>query len=230
MNEEHHPQSVSHTANSATAASVARTRVLDAAEQLFAAKGYTAVTLRDIAAVVGIRHASLYHHVPGGKEEIFVEVTQRHLQRHRDGLQQALAAAAPNVRARLHAIATWLLSQPPMDLVRLVYSDLPAIAPEHAMRLSFDAYASMLTPIEGVLRQAAAEGEISHPQLGLIAGGILGLIESLFAVPEFAVTGSRPAMAATLIDALLDGIRTRTPTTSTTPLSITPAATDDDSH
>ncbi len=53
----------------------ARERVLDAAERLFAERGYASVTLRDIAAEVGIRHTSLYHHVPGGKEAIFAHPT-----------------------------------------------------------------------------------------------------------------------------------------------------------
>ena len=48
--------------------SEARERVLDGAAKLFTERGYAAVTLRDIAAEVGIRHTSLYHHVPGGKE------------------------------------------------------------------------------------------------------------------------------------------------------------------
>ncbi len=36
--------------------SVARERVMDTAERLYARKGYNAVTLRDIAAEIGIHH------------------------------------------------------------------------------------------------------------------------------------------------------------------------------
>lgn len=187
----------------------ARARVLDAAERLFAEKGYGAVTLRDIAAEVGIRHTSLYHHAPGGKEELFVEVTERHLQRHREGLNRAIAHAEPDVRARLHAVAEWLLSQPPMDLVRMAYSDMPSIDPTHAARLSMVAYESLLSPIEATLQQARQNGEIDHRNLGLIAGGVLGMIESLYAVPENALEQSREAMAYELIDTLLDGLRPR---------------------
>src|SRR5688500_2573667 len=122
----------------------ARERVLDAAEQLFAQRGYAAVTLRDIGAAVGIRHASLYHHAPGGKEALFVEVTERHLERHRAGLVSVIAAAEPDLRAQLHAAAGWLLSQPPMDLIRMTYSDMPAIAEAHAERLSWLAYGAMI--------------------------------------------------------------------------------------
>src|SRR3712207_6832093 len=102
----------------------ARERVLEAAEKLFAQKGYTAVTLRDIGAAVGIKHASLYHHVPGGKEQLFIEVTERHLQRHRAGLKATIAEAQPTIQRQLRAAADWLLSQPPMDLIRMAYSDI----------------------------------------------------------------------------------------------------------
>jgi len=187
----------------------ARERVLAAAERLFAQKGYTAVTLRDIAAEIGIRHTSLYHHAPGGKEQLFIEVTERNFQHHREGLTHAIETAAPDVRAKLGAAADWLLSQPPMDLLRMVYSDMPAIDPVHAERLSQVAYASVLLPIETTLREAQQRGEIDHADLGLIAGGVLGMIESLHAVPEHVLRQSRSAMAYTLIDTLLNGLRPR---------------------
>lgn len=186
-----------------------RERVLDAAEQLFAQKGYTAVTLRDVGAAAGIRHASLYHHVPGGKEALFVEVMERHFYRHRNGLTDALAHAQPNIRQQLYAAADWLLSQPPMDLIRMAYSDLPAVATTDAERLSELAYASMIAPIEQALRQALERGEIDHADTGLIAGGLLGMVESLYAVPDSALQGARTRknMAHSLVDVILDGIR-----------------------
>lgn len=187
----------------------ARERVLDAAERLFAHKGYTAVTLRDVGAAAGIKHASLYHHVPGGKEALFVEVTERHLHRHRTGLTEAIAQVEPDIRAQLHAAADWLLSQPPMDLIRMAYSDMPSIAAAHAERLSQMAYASMIVPMAQALEQARERGEVHHRDLGLVAGGLLGMIESLYAVPDTVLneTQTRKQMAHDLIDVVLDGIR-----------------------
>lgn len=190
----------------------ARERVLDAAERLFAKKGYTAVTLRDIAAEVGIRHASLYHHAPGGKEALFIEVTERMVERHRAGLAQAMTQAAPNVRSQLRAVADWLLSQPPMDLVRMTYSDMPTIAPAQAERLSELAFAALILPVAALLERAQAAGEVEHADLGLVAGGIVGMIESLHAVPETAFNQpfvNRTTMAYDLIDVVLNGVRTR---------------------
>lgn len=201
--------------------SEARERVLDAASKLFAERGFAAVTLRDIAAEVGIRHASLYHHVPGGKEELFVEVTERHLHQHRRGLDEALAQAQSDARSQLYAVAQWFLSQPPMDLVRMSYSDMPAIDPKDAHRLSELAFESLLMPIEGVLQRAQLRGEVQHDDLGLIAGGLVGLVQSLHSVPEYAFTESiearatpvktpvksRLEMAYSLIDVVLRGLQ-----------------------
>jgi TetR/AcrR family transcriptional regulator, cholesterol catabolism regulator len=138
-----------------------------------------------------------------------VEVTERHLERHRAGLTRAIDAAAPDVRSSLRAAADWLLSQPPLDLIRLSRSDLPAIGPANAARLSRAAFTALLLPIEAALRQAEARREIAHHDLGLIAGGLLGMIESLFAVPDGVLPPARQRreMAHDLVDTLLDGLR-----------------------
>lgn len=196
----------------------ARERVLNTAERLFAQKGYAAVTLRDIAAEVGIRHTSLYHHAPGGKEELFVEVTERNLRRHQAGLEQAIREAEPKIQVQLHAVANWLLSQAPMDLVRMTQVDMPAIAPAHAARLSALAFAALIMPVEQLLQHAQARGEIAHHNLGLAAAGLVSMIESLHAVPDRAIAESgyaqaiearRKAMAHELIDVMLNGLYKR---------------------
>ena len=51
-------------------------RILDAAEELFAERGYEGTTLRDVAAQVGIRNPSLYNHFDG-KESLYAAVLDR---------------------------------------------------------------------------------------------------------------------------------------------------------
>ena len=41
-----------------------RQKILDSATQLFAIKGYTETTIRELAAVVGVKEASIYNHFP----------------------------------------------------------------------------------------------------------------------------------------------------------------------
>jgi AcrR family transcriptional regulator len=187
----------------------ARERVLLAAERLFAQRGFAAVTLRDIAAEVGIRHASLYHHVPGGKEELYVEVTERNFARHRQGIVEAIAGASSDVRACLYAVAGWLVSQPPMDLLRMVHADIPSLNPEHAQRISSLAFNSIIQPVARVLEDAQHRNEIGKLNVLLIAGAIITMIEGLHAVPPQAIETNLETMAHEVIDALLDGMLTR---------------------
>jgi AcrR family transcriptional regulator len=183
-----------------------RDRVMNAAEALFMLRGFAAVTLRDIAAEVGIKHTSLYHHVPGGKEELFVEVFKRSVARHEAGMRHALRDADPDIRSQLHAISDWFLGQSPMDLVRMTRSDIPALSSDAASELEQLTYESILKPLEAVLRQAHARGEIITSDFALVAGGILGMIQSLFSVPDYAVRPSREQMGRDLVDAFLNGI------------------------
>lgn len=186
-----------------------RERVLAAAEQLFSQKGYAAVTLREIGVRAGLHHSSLYHHIPGGKEALYVEVMERMFARHQQGLTQALSQEG-DVRQQLYAIADWLLRQAPLDLVRMEYADMPALSTQSVQRLADGAYLALLVPIEAVLGAAVRRGEISYDDLSVVAGGLLGMIESLHAVSEEVAGKSHQEMARRLLDVMLDGLRPRT--------------------
>ena len=68
----------------------ARQRVLDTAEALFLARGYSAVTLRDIADALAIKQASLYYHFPEGKEQLFVAVLLDGVANHFNSIKAAV--------------------------------------------------------------------------------------------------------------------------------------------
>jgi len=186
----------------------ARERVLTSAERLFSERGYAAVTLRDIADAVGIRQATLYYHVPGGKEELFVEVTERGLARHRAGLEAAIAAAEPTLRARLQAVAQWLLAHPPLDLARMTRSDMPEIGEAHARRLTNAAFESVLLPIQRVFDSAREAGQIRPFDATLLAGTYLSIIEGLQEARRHAPNPVLE-MADDMIDVMLGGVLTR---------------------
>ena len=189
----------------------ARERVLATAEALFSARGYDSVTLRDVAAALGMRQASLYHHFPHGKEQLYVEAMERVLRRHQAGLEAAIAAGGAEIRPQLRGAARWLLSQPPMNLARMVRSDLPAIAPEHADRLIDASFRALLVPVDQALRAAQARGEIgSRWSPTLMAGTFVVAVEGLWdAGGGRPLPRTREEMADELIDALLDGLRAR---------------------
>src|SRR5215204_6155144 len=90
----------------------ARERVLNVAEHLFRERGYASVTLKDIADELGMKQASLYYHVPGGKEALFIEVSERGFHQHRVGLEGAIASAGSELREQMRGAARWILSHP----------------------------------------------------------------------------------------------------------------------
>lgn len=185
----------------------ARERVLEEAEQLFMERGYATVTLADVAAAVGIRTASLYYHVPGGKQALYVEVVERSLARHRAGLEAAIATA-DGWTDQLQAVATWLFSQPGMDLIRMNQSDMPALDRDHAVRLGRALYESLQAPVVALLAQARDRGEIAPPDLDLVAAAYLSIIQTIHNTPAIWQDRPKEAMAADMIGVLADGIST----------------------
>jgi AcrR family transcriptional regulator len=186
--------------------SAARERVLDVAEQLFAEEGYASVKLKNLAARLGMAHTSLYHHVPGGKQQLYREVLERNLNRHRQGVETALAKYPTDIRQQLYTVADWFVSQPPMDMLRLTMSDLKSFDTQEAERLSQLALDSIIEPLARALLDAQERGEVWHEDLGLVAGGLFGMLQSLHLIPTYAITTSRQHMARQLIDVVLAGL------------------------
>lgn len=160
-----------------------RVRILDAAAELFSTHGYAAVRLRDIAAVVQMRHASLYYYAPGGKAQLYIEVMERALKQRRHGITRAIEETSDDLSLRLRAVAFWLLAQPPLDLLRMAHADMPEISDDHAhnlMRLAYQVYAPLVEAFE----QAYTQKQITFDRFDLAALSFVSIIEGLHAVPK----------------------------------------------
>ncbi|MFC3614490.1 TetR/AcrR family transcriptional regulator [Lutimaribacter marinistellae] len=81
-----------------------RARILDAAEMVFAERGFEGASIRDIAAMAGVQ-VGLVHHHGGGKEELFHKTVARRadeLARIRiEGLEALKAQGRPSLRGVL---------------------------------------------------------------------------------------------------------------------------------
>ncbi|MCM8745036.1 TetR/AcrR family transcriptional regulator [Thermomicrobium sp. CFH 73360] len=186
--------------------SAARERVQAAAERLFAERGYKAVTLRDIAQELGIRQASLYYHFPGGKEELYVTVTERGLQAHREGLEQAITAAGASLEEGLRAVLLWLAGHAPVDLARMLLADFPAISEEHRKRLTDLALDCLVRPIESMLQAARQRGEGRDVDTRFAALAILSTAEAMHA--QARLTNAEPTeLVNSALPLLLSGLR-----------------------
>lgn len=184
-----------------------RERVLHTAERLFSERGYAAVTLRDIADALGIKQASLYYHAPGGKEELFVQVTERGLARHQNGLETAIQSNGSTLRAQLKAAARWLLSQPSLNYGRMLQSDMPAISASEAERLRMKAFAALIAPLQRAFQEGLPEGSAARAKAVHLAGAFLSVIEGVQNLPAPYLQGeTKTAMADFLIDTWMAGL------------------------
>jgi AcrR family transcriptional regulator len=179
--------------------------VLDAAEQLFAARGYTSVTLKHIADQLGIKQASLYYHFPLGKEDLYVEVMLRHLEYRLTKLKSLIAGAEPTLSNCLLAVGRWLIQQPPLNSERMIMSDLPALSPDKAMQLSEAMGRCAFAPIQALFIEYKHQlKDRFHSNLDLLAGTFLATLESLYTHRQ---NGSKTdeELVSDLIELLLGG-------------------------
>jgi AcrR family transcriptional regulator len=190
--------------------SESRQRLLDTAQDLFHERGYRAVTMQDIARMLGVRQASLYYHVPNGKEQLFVEVVRRNFDQHRRGLLDALGQVGDTLEHQLRAAAMWFASQPPMSLLGMMHADMPALSAENHRRLSQYAAYCFFEPIAAVFAEAMARGEIRLLQPDLLAGSFLALMDGVsYSAQSQPGTPPRHAMANAIVSLMLDGLRPR---------------------
>lgn len=80
-----------------------KTLIRDQALSLFAARGYSAVSMRELAEAVGMRQGGLYNHF-GSKQEILVDLMTRHMELLAEARDRAMAGVAGPVE-RLKAFA-----------------------------------------------------------------------------------------------------------------------------
>lgn len=186
----------------------ARKRVLSAAETLFGRQGYNAAKMQEIAAAAGIRQASLYYHFPS-KEDLFMAVTEQVFARHHQGLQQAIAAA-PDLRSQLEAVTRWFLSQPPLNFLSLLHTDMPALSQGSKQHLGSIVFPSIFDPLTDMFARARDRHEIRDVQPETLAGFLLTLMDGInLAGTTIPTTSPKEVLADQMVTIFLDGLGPR---------------------
>lgn len=167
--------------------------------------------MRDIARALDMRQASLYYHMPEGKEQLFVEVMERTLSRHQAGLIHAIETAVPQLEAQLQAAVRWIFSQPPLYLFKMMENDMPALSAENHQHLLQRSHQALFAPLVAIFTAAHAHGTIRHNLTAdHLAGTFLTILEGVAFAQRTGKTAQLPTHTADeLIDILLNGLRPR---------------------
>lgn len=184
------------------------TAILDAADALFTQHGYKAVSLRDIARGVGVKHTAIYYYAKN-KEALYIQVVERRFAQHQAAMTTALAEAEDDLRAQLRAVADWLLTQTPTNMSHMLQSDFAALAPEHADRLGQALFTALTAPLEQTLRQAQARGLIRTDDPAFVAISFVALMQTVSATQFQRVRTQHDRIIENTIDLFLNGLLVR---------------------
>ena len=153
--------------------------ILDQARQLFFARGYHGVSVRDIVQACGLSNAALYHHF-GSKDSLFIEVFKGHIAQIIQQLSEA-GKTEGSCRERLFSMSEsygriMLESQSELQALR---RDLMECDPDERQRLLFDAQWQVRSLFAAVLEEGIAAGEIQAVDTDRIGMLLTGMIFSL---------------------------------------------------
>src|SRR5580698_518143 len=153
-----------------------RQSILDAALELFAARGYFGTSLRDIAGVVGIRESALYNYFPG-KEKLFEALLLADRESKTERLTAAIDAPVADVRVKLTRLA--LLAVEEFSLPRqqqlfgIFMSDGLRLAKEGRINL-FERMSHGQSRLQQLMRQLVQSGSLRRADPQLLAMEFMG--------------------------------------------------------
>ena len=166
-----------------------RDKILDAAEHLFAQRGYAGVGLREVAEAVGLGKSSLFHHFKN-KPELYAAVCGRILARIGWRLGEALARGGSPVE-RLERLLDELvdvLAGHPNDarlLLRSLFEDddlAGDTAEERAVQAALEGIIGAMTSL---LREGMSSGQLRAANVQHLLLTIIGQTVFPFASGEF---------------------------------------------
>src|SRR3954451_13773601 len=187
-----------------------RARLIEAARELFAGRGYANVAVEEIVRAAGVTRGALYHQFPGGKEGLFAAVFDAVETEVMEGVAQTLGKAGaedPIAGMRAGLDATLDLALDP-KLVQLTILDAPAVLGWQAWREAGERYGLGL--VRAGLMAAMDPGAIARAPVDPLAQLLLAAVEE--AVVYVARADDQQAAREQAQDALhrlLDGLTAR---------------------
>lgn len=167
----------------------ARDRILEAAEELFARRGYAGVGISEIAETVGLSKSSLFHHFRT-KAQLHAATVERILSEIDLQLTRSLAqgGSATERLDRWVDLLIDLLARTPAHarvLLRALFEDEELAGDIEERREADDATRRILQQVSNVLRDGMAQGEIRAANIPHTLQSLIGIVVYHFASGDF---------------------------------------------
>jgi AcrR family transcriptional regulator len=176
-------------------------QILTAAKELFLAKGYKGVSMKEIADVVQVTPAALYYHFPKGKEDLFTKMIQTLFVEEGAARLDQAPGTTQNLRERLNLFTASLLTLPIDEQLTMLLRD----AREHlkdpeSQRIILSLRDQIKQQVMGIFQAAQDSGEIrTDIPITVLVSLYMGMLRESKSILE-----SR--QVTHLVTVLLDGI------------------------
>jgi AcrR family transcriptional regulator len=191
-----------------TAQGGGRARILQVARAAFVERGYSAVSMQEIANSAGLTKAAIYYHFRD-KQELFEAVVMEEMERLYQGLAEQLALGPP-LRSQLERIVAFALGVGRGDRTRLI-EDAHRYCVKERMLTLREQIESPFSLLRNAFAAAQARGEIGECNLDLVLALFISMVEGQIKGSDIGIEIDLPPddLARSLVGVLLDGIGTR---------------------
>jgi AcrR family transcriptional regulator len=188
-----------------------RQQILEAARELFLARGYKGVSMKEVAEEVQVTSAALYYHFPGGKQDLFFSIIQMMLEEWTQGALLA-TAQAQGLREGLIKLTHYLLTLP-IDRFSILARDIHEnVLDRETQRVALEQLQNIFVQhVTNLFQQAIDTGEITREiPAAILATMYEGMSISLLRSQHLAIGGTERydagQLAGFVVSVLLRGI------------------------
>lgn len=152
-----------------------RERLLAAATTLFAQKGYSATTVREIVAAAGVTKPVLYYYFQS-KEGLYLELMRRTSQRFMALVEEPLAGESVAEKLLLLARRAWRVYRENQQTMKVIYSIYYG-PPQGAPYVDFDAiYLAFFQTVTDLVGEGLSNGELRPGDAQLYTWALMGSV------------------------------------------------------
>ena len=157
--------------------SATRSRILDAARDLFLSRSFADVTVDQVAAQAGTTKGGVYHHY-GSKEELYLAMLHRDLEQKAALFHQAVEMEG-SCRDRLRRLTLdyFKLPRRTREAITLVRRDVNLFSGEIRARLVRAYQQALPGQVEVILRDGIRVGELPDCDARLLSWSFIALVE-----------------------------------------------------
>ncbi len=151
-----------------------RDDIVQAATRIFSRRGYHGTSMQHIAEELGMRKASLYHHV-SAKEDLLFAIHQRLIDKLVDGTLEVVSSSLdPEEKLRRIILVNTQMVTGDVDAVSVFLKERDAIAGERwaGVVAQRDVYEQMVT---GVIRDGVGSGVFAEADPALLTKAVLSM-------------------------------------------------------